>query len=598
VTKRDLLVIAQGYRTQGYVPIPVVYRKKKPSLSDWTEFDPTDESLQQAFGNGPMNIGLLMGKRSGNLVDIDLDDPISRQLAPHFLPETGWMQGREGAPGSHYFYIAPGLKTEKFASPNGGDVLVEIRSTGCQTVVAPSIHPSGEAIATEAAGAPGHVAAEHLRASVAQLATATLLVHHYPKEGSRHDLANALSGWLIRGGWSEEQVAHLIGVVADAAGDEEREGRLRNVRTTAKRLMDGEPATGAPSVAEILGNEVTHRLEKWLGLSGVAAALPVPAPEEVEATAHTEEAHIPLNWTFTGDRLRAVRNRLDPPSPLPGVLDPQPHLHVEAGRQKSGKTTLALLLAKSWAEGRPPWQGAPDLAGSRALIISREQPVRRIESLLRRLDHHVEPADEDAWPDRILVIARDPELPAEAQPLLCLDGRGLSALRELLENARDEGDPIGFVVLDSLSRLKPSSIEEVDNDAMSAWLDRLEQIALDFGVYMLLIHHQGHDTRGARGQARSAARGASSIGAVASVSMLLERVKGQPRRRRLKVDGSFVLERELLFDIADAGEPAGAIHYFRLADPYAVYDPPALIGSEGISKNELAWRVSGKPREK
>ena len=40
----------------------------------------------------------------------------------------------------------------------------------------------------------------------------------------------------------------------------------------------------------------------------------------------------PIGWAFTGDRLRAVRTREDPPSPIPGVLDPAPHLHVMNGQ--------------------------------------------------------------------------------------------------------------------------------------------------------------------------------------------------------------------------------------------------------------------------
>jgi hypothetical protein len=320
--------------------------------------------------------------------------------------------------------------------------------------------------------------------------------------------------------------------------------------------------------------------------------------EPDQSSTLAEEPSVEAHWAFTGDRLRALRERQELSSPLPGVLDPEPHLHVLNGRQKSGKTTFALTIAKAWCEGTSPWPGAPALPGTRTLVVSREQPVRRLESLMRRLDHYSDPANRDSWPDRVLVVARDRDLSDEANSLLCLDERGINALRKRLQDEVKAGDPIGFIVLDSLSRLKPLGVEEIDNDGMSQWLDALEQISLEFQVYVLLIHHQGHTGGGARGEARSAARGASAIGAVASVSMLLERVKGNSRQRRLSVDGSFVMEADLTFNVADESAAAGAIHYFRLTDPYAVYDPTVLIPVSGISKNELAWKVSGQTRTK
>ena len=58
---------------------------------------------------------------------------------------------------------------------------------------------------------------------------------------------------------------------------------------------------------------------------------------------------------FSGDRLRVLRQRPEPTSPLPGILDPEPHLHVLLGKPKSGKTTFALTLARAWAQGIVPW---------------------------------------------------------------------------------------------------------------------------------------------------------------------------------------------------------------------------------------------------
>ena len=202
----------------------------------------------------------------------------------------------------------------------------------------------------------------------------------------------------------------------------------------------------------------------------------------------------------------------------------------------------------------------------------------------------------DTWPDRALIVARDPELAADATALLTLNDAGLRALQDMLREAQESGDPIGLVVLDSLSRLKPPSVEESDNDQMAQWLDSLEAISLKFGVYILLIHHQGHNTARGRSEARSAGRGASAIGAVAHVTLLLEKTK-DPRQLLLKVEGNFVLNSEITFEVAPPDAPAGAIYYFKPFDPHAIYDPKELVGEGEISTNEFAWRLSGKPRE-
>ncbi|MCZ7618801.1 MAG: AAA family ATPase [Myxococcota bacterium] len=295
---------------------------------------------------------------------------------------------------------------------------------------------------------------------------------------------------------------------------------------------------------------------------------------------------------FVGARLRAIRHRPEPVSPLPGLLDPEPHLHNLIGKPKSGKTTFGLDVVRCWGQGLKPWTGAPELPGTRALVISREQPVTRIDATLRRLARYAGTGDE--WADRVSIVARDRELSADARRLLTLDTAGLSLLRDALGSAREAGDPFGFVLLDSLSRLKPPAIEERDNDAITAWLDALEEIASSCGVWLVLIHHVGHMTDAGRGEARSAGRGASSLAAVAQVTMLFERVPKSPRLRRIEADGNAILPAEHFFEVAGADADPGAIHFFRPSDPLGGHDPHALLGREALSLTALAWRIAGK----
>ena len=305
-----------------------------------------------------------------------------------------------------------------------------------------------------------------------------------------------------------------------------------------------------------------------------------------------------LLGAFTGDRLRAVRERPESVSPMPKMMDPEPHLHLLQGKPKSGKTTYALAIARAWACGVPPWAGAPALPSSRVLVISREQNVNRIDATLRRLDAHAHSGDREKWTDRIAIVARDADLGRDLRRLLTLDAGGIELLRAELLRAKAAGDPFGLLVLDSLSRLKPPEVAENDPGEMAVWLDALEDLAEECSVYVLLIHHAGHSTDPTRGEARSAGRGASSISAVAQVAWLLERVPESPNHRLLKVDGNAILPTEIMLEVADTTADEGSIHYFRPGDLADGHEPEQYLkpGDE-ITTSALAWLLAGKEPE-
>src|SRR5262249_51470909 len=160
--------------------------------ADWTNFR-CNGHLDQFFSE-PCNVGILLGENSGGLVDVDLDSSEAISLAPHFLPATGAIFGRMSKPRSHHLYrVKPAPATTRFCDI-GGSCLVELRSTRAQTVFPPSTHPSGETIEWCVLKEPAQVDGEKLMRSVSLLAGGVLLVRHYPLEGSRQDLALALSG--------------------------------------------------------------------------------------------------------------------------------------------------------------------------------------------------------------------------------------------------------------------------------------------------------------------------------------------------------------------------------------------------------------------
>ncbi len=298
---------------------------------------------------------------------------------------------------------------------------------------------------------------------------------------------------------------------------------------------------------------------------------------------------------FSGARLETLRKRPERVSPFPKLLPPEPALVVLNAKPKTGKTTFAGFLAQAWACGVSPWEDAPELPGSRALVLSAEQPVERVDATLRRMDTTHEGITRDKWSERITIVARDPELSKAAARMLKLDETGRALLRQGLLRAKREGDPYGLVILDSLSRLTPEGFEENDNSAMTAWLAPLQELAEELGVYVLCIHHVGYS---GREEARTAGRGASSLAAVAQAVWLLDNPSSNPRQRNLRIEGNAIPATRLTFEVAGEKSEPGEILYWRPVDPLAVFDLEDLVAmDEQITTGELAVRIQDPPPE-
>ncbi len=168
---------ARRLLARGITPIPVPHMQKGPRLPGWQRLRLSADELPRHFGNGPCNIGVLLGDPSGGLVDVDLDCDEAVELAERYLPPTGAVTGRPSRPGSHRWYVATGAVTVQHKDPKTGAMIVELRSTGAQTVVGPSVHPEGE-VYDPLEGEPAVVSAAMLAASVKALADAVIERRH------------------------------------------------------------------------------------------------------------------------------------------------------------------------------------------------------------------------------------------------------------------------------------------------------------------------------------------------------------------------------------------------------------------------------------
>jgi len=121
-------------------------------------------------------------------------------------------------------------------------------------------------------GDPTVIEFDVLKRLVAKVAAGALFARYWPS-GSRHTAALALAGAVLRSGWTEDEADRFVYEVARAAGDEEASARRADVRSTAQKLANDAPATGAKTCLEIFGDWVWSRAREWLGLGGSAASM-------------------------------------------------------------------------------------------------------------------------------------------------------------------------------------------------------------------------------------------------------------------------------------------------------------------------------------
>ena len=284
---------ALWYVGNGLTPIPVPYGAKSPTIRGWPKLRIQSREITEYF-NGKQNIGLLLGRKG--LADVDLDSPETLRIADHFLPKTDFVFGRESRPRSHWFYfLDKPIPTKKYRDPliKGKGVLLELRCTtgngeiGMQTIVPPSVHPSGERIRFCGDGDPAKVKAGELIVCANYTATAALLVRYWPDQKcGRNETFLALSGTLARAGFAVADAIYLVrGIYRGLFGAEaDMEQAVREVEATFKKAKAGMATTGFKHLTEFIDERVVRRALLWLNVKD-AAAPPAYSPTERKSQA-------------------------------------------------------------------------------------------------------------------------------------------------------------------------------------------------------------------------------------------------------------------------------------------------------------------------
>jgi hypothetical protein len=142
VDKETILAYAEKYKQIGLNIIPIKYSQKTP-IRKWEEFQHrklSQTEFDTAFGSSePVNIGVVCGEISGNLVSLDFDDIHNFD---RFFPNT---KLREEAPiiqssrGRHV-WIRTTQPVKSFSVP---ELSLDVLGEGKLAIAPPSRHPDG-----------------------------------------------------------------------------------------------------------------------------------------------------------------------------------------------------------------------------------------------------------------------------------------------------------------------------------------------------------------------------------------------------------------------------------------------------------------------
>lgn len=258
--KHPSVEAARQYLDAGWAVVPVEPSTKSPKIKDWPAH--ARERAWKAEDFAGMNVGVVLGSTSGDLVDIDLDSALALRLAPAFLPDTLTF-GRTSKPRSHWLYTAPGVRSAMYWFRAGQDPkerdLIEIRSTnasndecGHQSVFPGSTHESGERVAwsDEGPDEPQAVDPGALVWAVTRLTVACILLRDWFEGSGRRTKALCVSAGLLGQGWTADEVRELFEAVQEAAGDTDAERRDygHQVETTIEAFDAGREVQGYGSL--------------------------------------------------------------------------------------------------------------------------------------------------------------------------------------------------------------------------------------------------------------------------------------------------------------------------------------------------------------
>lgn len=319
----DLVATAAEYFSKGWVPVPEIdlrpqHEIRKPTIHNYgTKTYDKVEQVRAAFARTyhiysapaedpdreligdfqPNGVGVLLGTRSGGLIDIDLDNPVAVALAHFFLPPTR-VFGRASNPDSHWVYLCPSMtEADQKYCEYKGDIKIELRTGAVRQIKTtfPGSINSGEMVQWQNDLEIRVIEKiTDLRARFDYLAAAVLIFNRW-EDGKRTDLACSISGSIARSvfedlksgaqdeEWATKTIEYwdkILHEIAAMRGDHAYKKRL----TPSKAYRDlheairmeannesGPRVQGVASLYRVLDKDDARNLVRWLGLKEAGA---------------------------------------------------------------------------------------------------------------------------------------------------------------------------------------------------------------------------------------------------------------------------------------------------------------------------------------
>lgn len=254
---------AKYWLEKNVYTVPLRSRSKRPKSTNWPHLRLVEDDLKNGAFKPGDNIGALWGDASDHATDVDLDMEEAIWVAEYILPET-FIYGRTGKERSHYVYRAVGAETRKWQVQELGTI-VEIRSTGAQSVIPPSRHPEGGIYYTDEDVDFTQLTKLDLERYCDEIAVAAIFVHYYPEAGSRHDFVHACTGALCHQEWPEQKIQRVMSAVLTVVQDEETEmdDRVTAVRNTVEHHKLGDRTKGFTTLQAWMSMPVIAALRRW-----------------------------------------------------------------------------------------------------------------------------------------------------------------------------------------------------------------------------------------------------------------------------------------------------------------------------------------------
>lgn len=554
------LAIAQALRAQGFSPVRVEPRGKKPTEPAWQTLVYSERDLPAVF-TGQENVGILLGVHSDGTVDLDVDHGRGGALLDAIgCPKT--LAYHHAKRPHLLFRCEPPPPTTKFEGSRSGKKLtfIEVRSTGAQSVAPGSIHPDD--------GKPYEWLNQEERASWhgeevinfgRELATACLFSDHWhapgPGEsGARHQLALAVAGFLGRR-TDRDTIERIIGAVCSVMGDRERHDRLRAVRDTIGKIDQGLAVVGLPTLVEYIGEDDARTLAKWWPHERETSAGPslnfgLATPNgTVTAVASPQETLPPPRLHI----LTAEELILGEPTPVPWLIHAPPDqdgavpggllaegdVGIIGAASGTGKTWLGAELSYALAAATPLFDAFMVTRPCRVLVIDEESSAwllrRRWLKILKGHDIEPETFVQRFFPN--IKIAVDNGFSFDNE-------RSLEAL--YIEAMMFQPD---VVIFDTLARVHRRP-ENDNSEIAKLFEDKIKPFKREMRCALVFMHHLRKPSKDAPNDPASMLRGAGDLKGQLDQFWFLRGQTGESRAifehdkcRAMPEIPSFVIER-------------------------------------------------------